>query len=130
MHVIPVSETEGHGGHLFAGQCDQTVHLCSYSPHELLDGRVGHTAQIELLLQTDSSTCVSSARIQHPTVYTVKPELGVTSIKQLTCLKKPNRMFPNSETLIFYRYSPPLSSHLPKAASLCVSLGWLLKTKV
>jgi len=45
---------------------------------------------------------------------TVKPELAVTSIKQPTCLKQPNRMFPNyNYVLIFTSIKQPtaLSSH-------------------
>ena len=44
--------------------------------------------------------------------YTVKPELAVTSIKQPTCHKQPNRMFPNFVLISTSAKQPPaLSSH-------------------
>ena len=46
--------------------------------------------------------------------YTVKPVLAVTSIKQPTCLKQPNKMFPNVKFVLIFisvKQPPALSSH-------------------
>ena len=45
---------------------------------------------------------------------TVKPVLEVTSIKQPTCLKQPNKMFPNVKFVLIFTsvmQPPALSSH-------------------
>ena len=45
---------------------------------------------------------------------TVKPVLAVTSIKQPTCLKQPNKMFPNVKFVLIFtsvKQPPALSSH-------------------
>ena len=47
-------------------------------------------------------------------INTIKPELAVTSIKQPTCLKQPNKMFPNINFVLIFtsvRQPPALSSH-------------------
>jgi len=51
--------------------------------------------------------------INHIFTYTAKPELGVTFIKQPTCLKQPYRMFPKKIVLIFTfpKQPPVLNSH-------------------
>jgi len=44
---------------------------------------------------------------------TVKPVLAVTFIKQLTCLKQPNKMFPNVKVVLIFtsvKQPPALSS--------------------
>ena len=44
----------------------------------------------------------------------VKPELAVTSFKQPTCLKQPNKMFPNINFVLIFtsvKQPPALSSH-------------------
>jgi len=46
--------------------------------------------------------------------YTVKPVLAVTSIKQPTCFKQPNKMFPNVKFVLIFtsvKQPPALSSH-------------------
>jgi len=46
--------------------------------------------------------------------FTVKPELAVNSIKQPTCLKQPNRMFPSFNCVLIFasaKQPPALSSH-------------------
>jgi len=45
---------------------------------------------------------------------TVKPVLAVTSFKQPTCLKQPNKMFPNVKFVLIFtsvKQPPALSSH-------------------
>ena len=52
--------------------------------------------------------------------FTVKPVLAVTSTKQPTCLKQPNRMFPNFNFVLIFtstKQPPALSSHF-----LCFAL--------
>ena len=58
--------------------------------------------------------CPLSFKFKPVLLCTVKPELVVTSIKQPTCLKQPNKMFPNVNfVLIFTSVKQPLalSSH-------------------
>ena len=58
-------------------------------------------------------------------IVTVKNELAVTSIKQPTCLKQPNKMFPNIMFVLKFtsvKQPPVLSSHF------CPFFVWLLNT--
>jgi len=46
--------------------------------------------------------------------FTVQPVLAVTSIKQPTCLKQPNKMFPNVKFVLIFtsvQQPPALGSH-------------------
>ena len=48
------------------------------------------------------------------TINTAKPELAVTSIKQPTCVKQPNKMFRNVKFVLIFtsvKQPPALSSH-------------------
>jgi len=55
-----------------------------------------------------------SHHVRSTFIHTVKPVLAVTSMKQPTCLKQPNKMFPNVKFVLIFtsvKQPPALSSH-------------------
>jgi len=61
--------------------------------------------------------CWGGGCIKHCVSYTVEPELVVTSFEQPTCLKHPNKMFPNVNFVLIFtsvKQTPALSSHFSR----------------
>ena len=59
--------------------------------------------------------------------YTVKPVLVVTSIKQPTCIKQPEKSCPKIHIPIYPGIWTVLSSHLPSAANFKLPMGGCLR---
>lgn len=58
--------------------------------------------------------------LQYHNTYTAEPELAVTCIKRYTRLEK----------ISLFCLTSGESNHLSKSAVFCVSIGWLLNTRL